>query len=134
MAPRVVFDTNVFVSAYAFGGKPRELMLAATAGDIELVTSPAILAELARVLADKFAVDTDRVEKVIGEVVRVAEIMRPGERVAIIADEPDNRALECAREGGAEWIFSGDAHLIELREFEGVAVLSVAEAVERLAS
>lgn len=130
MACRAVFDTNVFVSAYAFGGKPAQLMRAAIASDIVLVTSPMILAELARVLADKLAFDSREVEDVLGQIVRVAEIVRPISRIELISDEPDNRVLECAREGAAEWIVSGDSHLLAIGEFEGVRTVSPSEAVQ----
>lgn len=130
MACRAVFDTNVFVSAYAFGGKPAQLMRAVIAGDIVLVTSPMILAELARVLADKLAFDSREVEDVLGQIVRVAEIVRPISRIELVSDEPDNRVLECAREGAAEWIVSGDSHLLAIGEFEGVRTVSPSEAVQ----
>ncbi len=133
MARRVVFDTNVFVSAYAFGGKPAELMRLAIVGEIVLVTSAAILAELARVLADKFGFEADRVEQVIGQIARIAEVVRPVSRIEIVSDEPDNRVLECAREGAANLIVSGDAHLLELGAFEGIRVLSPSQTLALLA-
>lgn len=129
MAPRAVFDTNVLVSAYAFGGVPAALMRAAIVGDVELVTSPALLAELARVLADKLDFDAPRVDDVIRQVARVAAVVRPHARLTVIADEPDNRVLECAVEGRADMIVSGDRHLLDLGEFEGVRIVTVATAV-----
>jgi uncharacterized protein len=133
VARRVVFDTNVFVSAYAFGGKPAELIRAAIVGEVVLVTSPPILAELARVLADKLGFEADRVDQVIGQIARIAEVVRPVSRVEIVSDEPDNRVLECAREGAADLIVSGDAHLLELGAFEGIRVLSPSQALALLA-
>lgn len=125
---RVVFDTNVYFSAYGFGGRPAKLMKAAIAGEFELVTSPALLAELARVLADKLEFDDTHVEEVIRQVSRVAHIARPLSRISVIADDPDNRVLECAVEGGADTIVSGDRHLLALGEFAGIAILSVTDA------
>lgn len=128
MTSRVVFDTNVYVSAYAFGGAPAELMRVAIAGDIELVTSPTLLAELARVLADKLDFDQEHVAAVVRQIARIAVVVRPSTRLSVIADEPDNRVLECAVEGGASLIVSGDRHLLSLYEYEGIRVVSVAEA------
>jgi uncharacterized protein len=133
VARRVVFDTSVFVSAYAFGGEPAELIGAAIVGEVVLVTSPPILAELARVLADKLGFEADRVDQVIGQIARIAEVVRPVSRVEIVSDEPDNRVLECAREGAADLIVSGDAHLLELGAFEGIRVLSPSQALALLA-
>lgn len=129
---KVVFDTNVCVSTYAFGGLPAALMRAAITGDVELVTSPALLAELARVLADKLDFDHEHVDDVIRQIVRVAAVVRPQMRLAVIADEPDNRVLECAVEGGADIIVSGDRHLLELRAYDGVRIASVAATAAEL--
>ncbi len=127
--PRVVFDTNVLVSAYTFGGPPAELMTRAIMGELELVTSPALLAELARVLADKLGFDTERVDAVVLQIVRIADVVRPASRLCVIADEPDNRVLECAVEGDAELIVSGDRHILNLGEYNGIVILGVADAL-----
>lgn len=134
MALRVVLDTNVLVSAYGFGGKPAELMRAAIRGEIELVTSPPLLAELARVLADSLHFDVAHVEAVVGQIARVADVVRPAATLSVIADEPDNRVLECGSEGRAGLIVSGDKHLLELGEFAGIPVVRPADALGRIAS
>ena len=51
---RVVADTNVLVSALQFGGRPRDLLDLATDGQIDLAISETIVAEILRVLRDKF--------------------------------------------------------------------------------
>ena len=129
---RVVFDTNVFVSAYGFGGGPATLMRAAITSEFELVTSPALLAELARVLADKLEFDVTHVEEVVRQIARVALVVRPRSTLAVIADEQDNRVLECAVEANADTIVSGDRHLLGLGEYEGISVITVAEALGAL--
>jgi putative PIN family toxin of toxin-antitoxin system len=132
VASRVVLDTNVYVSAYAFGGIPARLMRAAITADFELVTSPAILAEVARVLADKLGFDRPHVEDVVRQLALVAVVVRPRRRLSVIADEPDNRVLECALEADATFVVSGDHHLLDIREFEGIRVLGVTEARDLL--
>ncbi|MDZ4170188.1 MAG: putative toxin-antitoxin system toxin component, PIN family [Coriobacteriia bacterium] len=127
----VVLDTNVYVSAYAFGGVPAEIMRAAITHEIEIATSPAILAELARVLVDKLGFSQSRVEDVVRQIARVATVVKPRVSLDVIADDPDNRVLECALESEASFIVSGDRHLLELGEFEGVLIISCAEAAER---
>lgn len=134
MAPRAVLDTNVLISAYAFGRAPADLVRAAIRGEIEIATSPALLAELARVLADKLDFDQQHVEEVVKQVARVADVVRPRRRLAVLEDEPDNRVLECAQEAGASYVVTGDHHLLELGGFGGVQVISVAAAREVLAN
>ena len=121
---RAVFDTNVYVSAYGFGGLPAQLMRAAIIGELEIATSPAILAELARVLADKLEFDAEHVEAVVLQVSRIAHVVRPHVRLRVIADDPDNRVLECAVASGADTIVSGDRDPLALGDYEGVHVCS----------
>jgi putative PIN family toxin of toxin-antitoxin system len=129
---RVVLDTNVYISAYGFGGLPARLMRPAIMGGFELVTSPALLAEVARVLADKLEFDSERVEAAVMQIARIAAVVRPTQRLSVVADEPDNRVLECAVCGGADTIVSGDRHLLELGEYAGIRIVSVAQVVEGL--
>lgn len=124
---RVVLDTNVYISAYGFGGKPAELMRAAIAGEYELVTSPAILTEVAEKLESVLGFDREHTEEVIRQIARVATMVRPDVRLSVVADEADNRILEAAVEGVAEIIVSGDRHMLELREWEGIRVMRVAQ-------
>lgn len=123
---RVVLDTNVYVSAYGFSGKPADVMRAAIAGEFELVTSPAILMEVADKLEAVLGFDRQHTEAVVRQITRVATIVRPSERLAVVADEADNRILEAAALAGAQIIVSGDHHLLELGVWNGVRMLKVA--------
>jgi putative PIN family toxin of toxin-antitoxin system len=129
---RVVLDTNVFVSAYGFGGKPAEVLRGAIAGVYVLVTSPAILTELADKLYEVLGFDDEHVREVVSQLARIAEVVRPEVRLAVLADDPDNRVLECATEGGADVIVSGDHHLLDLGTYGEVRVVRVAEFLEGL--
>ncbi len=129
---RIVLDTSVFVSAHVFGGKPGRLWRALVDQDARLVSSPAILAEVARVLSDKFGISTSRVEAVLLQAARVGELVRPVRTLLIVADEPDNRVLECAVEGGADAVVTGDRDLLDLGSYCGIDIVTVAHALERL--
>jgi putative PIN family toxin of toxin-antitoxin system len=132
MSTRVVLDTNVFFSAYGYGGKPARLVAAALDEEFELMTSPAIMAELARVLATGLGADVDRIRSVVVQVTRSAVVIRPATKRDAVIDESDNRILECAVDGGADLIVSGDRHLLRLGEFRGIEIVTVAEALDRL--
>jgi putative PIN family toxin of toxin-antitoxin system len=131
---RVVFDTNVLISAFVFpGGGPEAAYRAALSGRIVLVTSPALLAELARVLADKFGWDDVMVETAVRQVARIGTVVRPRDTVSVIHRDPnDDRVLEAAREGAADLIVSGDRHLLGLRSWDGIRVVRVVELLEEL--
>jgi len=128
---RVVLDTNVYISAYGFGGKPAEVMRAAILGEFELVTSPAILLEVADKLETVLGFDRKHTTEVARQIARVATIVRPVHRIAVVADDADNRILEAAAESGADFIVSGDRHLLDLGKWEGIRVVRVAEFLGR---
>ncbi len=128
---RVVFDSNVYVSAFVFGGKPARLWRAMLEEEVHLVVSPAVLAEVARVLGDKFEVTPARVESLVRQVVRAADIVEPVNRLEVVGDEPDNRIVECAVEGHAQVIVTGDAHLLDIAEYRGIEIVTVTQALER---
>jgi putative PIN family toxin of toxin-antitoxin system len=96
-------------------------------GRVELVSSPALLAELARVLGDKFEADSRAVEQVVAQLALISTTVNPQERVSAISDDPsDNRVLEAALAGNATIVVSGDRHLLKLREWRGIRVLDPA--------
>ena len=59
--------------------------------------------------------------------------MHPQERLAVIADDPDNRILECAVASQADFIISGDKYLLNLRNFQGIKIVTPAEFLESFA-
>ena len=125
---KVVLDTNVLVSALVFpGGVPEQVYRLAIEGRITLVTSPPLLAELGRVLTQKFGWQDDYLRAALAQIVRIGVIVEPLERVSIIADDPDDdRVLEAAQTAGAAVIVSGDRHLLSLGHWGEVAILSPA--------
>ena len=125
---RLVFDTNVYVSAFVVPGSKSELALALAArGLFELVVSPDILAELREKLVAKFGYSRTQTEKVGIAISEIAAVAEPGARLSVLADEPDNRILECAVEAGAAAIVTGDKELLALKSYEGIGVMTVAE-------
>lgn len=120
---RVVLDTNVYISAYGFGGKPAEVLRAAITGEYALLTSPAVLTEVADKLYSVLGFDDEHVRAVIMQVSRIAEVLRPRARLTVVSDDPDNRILECATEGVADVIVSGDHHLLDIGAYHGIRIL-----------
>lgn len=125
---KVVIDTNVLVSALVFpGGVPEQVYRLAMEGRITLVTSPPLLAELGRVLTEKFGWQDEYLRAALAQIVRTGEIVEPVEHVSIIVDDPDDdRVLEAAQAAGATLIVSGDRHLLSLGRWGEVTILSPA--------
>jgi len=123
---KVVFDTNVFVSALIFPGGDGELaLLRVVQGTDTLLLSRAIVGELLEVLARKFARDREELARVAVFLDGLAEVVEPTLRVFALADSPDNRILECAVAGGADLIVTGDKQMLALKSYEGIRIASL---------
>jgi uncharacterized protein len=128
---RIVFDTNIYISAFITpGGRGEEAYLKAINGKVELISSIPIITEFARKLHEKFHWEDEKIRAAIRHVASVAEVVKPREKIALLADEPDNRILECAAESGAAMIVTGNRHLLELGRYEGTEIVSLAVFVE----
>jgi uncharacterized protein len=124
---RAVLDTNIYVSAFALPGSiAEEALQRAVHGRYELVTSTAILAELATVLANKFKWDPGRALEACREILEISTVVRPKKHIRVLADDPDNRILECALAAHADCIVTGDKHLLGLGRFEGIPIFRLA--------
>lgn len=132
--PVVVLDTNVLVSAFGWRGPEREVYRLARAGVVQAFTSPTLVAELERVLGyPKFSLQPSQVDRIVEHVRSVANLVAPDRKVnAVREDSSDNRVLECAVAAEADWIVSGDHHLLELERFEGIPIVSAAHLLELL--
>ena len=122
--PRVVLDSNVFISAVLFGGKPREILDLAIKGLIGIAVSDDILDEIKGALeGKKFQFPMKSVYASMREIEDLAELVEPKERIEAVPDDPeDNRVLECAAESGSNVIVSGDSHLLALRSFGKIKI------------
>ncbi len=93
----VVLDTNILVSGLGWSGPPSVVVDAVLAGQLMLVSSPSLLAELERVLAyPKLAAVFVDPAGIAGRIRTLAELVEPASTLAVLADEPDNRILEAA--------------------------------------
>jgi len=129
---RVVLDSNVFISALLFGGVPELPIRLAVAGKITLLTSSAILTEVSGVLSSKFRWTEAQVSDLRKEIRSLAEEIRVISQVSLVADAADNRILECAVDGKADFVITGDRHLLDLKEYVGIRIVSPREFAERV--
>jgi putative PIN family toxin of toxin-antitoxin system len=129
---RVVLDTNVLISGILFGGKPRKILEIAIRGDIRLCLSEPILEELRGVLQrSKFDYSPEMIQSILTELTGIADFVNPSETLNVILEDPeDNRILECAVEAKANYIISGDLHLLKLSRYRNIEVLNVAAFLE----
>lgn len=135
MTRRAVLDSNVIVSGLGWSGAPARIVEAVLAGELVLVTSSPLLAELRRVLA------YPKLAKVIPDGPRLADlvemssvVVEPMDAFAVVEDESDNRILEAAVAASVDYIVSGDDHLLTLGIFQDIPILTPAEFVRTVLS
>ena len=125
---KVVFDTNILVSAIVFPGGRGEAALRRIIDERDqLVLSKPILDELLGILARKFSRDGEELAHVAVFLSDLAHYVKPRRRLRVVKDEPDNRILECALTGRAAAIVTGDHALLALRNYRSVHIISLRE-------
>jgi len=134
---RAVFDTNVLVSALLWHGPPHALLEQVRNGSIALITSPALLAELADVIgrakfdAILMRANTSR-EQALAQVRQLAEVVDPPPLPQPVCRDPDDDAvLALALAAKVDCIVSGDNDLLVLETFQGIAIITPAQALLR---
>ena len=130
---RAVADTNTVVSGLLWRGKPRRVLDAARDGIVELFASPALLEELQDVLSrEKFAArlaeaNVSAHELVVGYSALASVIEAEPIEPVVIADPDDDAVLSCAVAAQCEVIVSGDHHLLALKHYQGIRIVTAAE-------
>jgi hypothetical protein len=137
---RVVVDTNVFVSSLLNKtGSPARVVDAWRSGEYLLVTSPSIIAEIEKVVAlprirKKYALAVKDIQQLIDLLEKETIIVSGLSHIdTAIADDPtDQIFLSWALDAGADAIVSGDRHLLNLEQFEGIPIMTVQNFLARL--
>ena len=133
MAPKIVIDTNIYISAIFWGGKPREVVDLGRSSRITIFTSPEIQGELERKLKTKFGLDDPEVYQILLDLSVFTVTVTPSYKIPIIDDDPDdNKFIECAVASKAECVISGDKHLLKLKQYMGIQIKKAAEFLSTL--
>jgi putative PIN family toxin of toxin-antitoxin system len=128
---RVVFDTNIFISALAIpGGVAEKAVSRVLEGHDELVISSQIIKEVLTVLSLKFGRDREAFSHLAVILSELGDLVEPKQTVRVLKDDPDNRILECARSGRADVIVTGDKEMLRLGEYNRVKIVSLKEYLE----
>ena len=135
---KAVLDTNVWVSAIIWGGLPASIVKAAEDGKVLIIVSEEILQEISKALAyprlreiyEEIGVTR---EELMEAVLRVGKLVNVGTRLNIVRENhADNKFLECAVDGDADYVVSGDDHLLGLEHYQHIRMLSVRRFCELL--
>ena len=131
----VVADSNVFISALVYGGKPLQLLELGLEQEIHVITSPAILEETLGVLQTKFGYSPEQLLEARARIENTCYgVFTPGVKLEVVKDDPDdNKILELAAQIG-DVIVTGDRHLLKLGDFRGVKIQRPAEFLDEFQS
>ena len=125
---KVVFDTNIFISAFVIpGSKAEEAYLRALKRDFVLYSSVAILTETAQTLREKFDWSNSKITHLLKTISKVAAVIKTQPHLHLLSDEPDNRVLECAEAADADFIVTGNKHLLSLRHFQHSRIVRLSD-------
>ena len=132
---RVVLDTNTLISALLFSGTASRLAPLWQSRRITVLVSKEILQEYLRVLAyPKFQLGDHEIRALVEEeLLPFAETIRVRRRLAVVRRDPeDDKFLECAVAGRAEYLMTGDRDLREFGSYRGITILTVGGFLERM--
>ncbi len=137
--PRVVLDTNALISATLVElGYSAQILRAFRQNQIQLVISPYIVAEYSRVvrrphITKRYKQVQERADAIVHYSNDRALVVKPETVERVVPDDAkDDAILACAKEGNAQYIVSGDEHLLKLREYKGIKILTPREFVEQV--
>ena len=126
---KVVLDTNVFISGIFWKGASNKVILNWKEGKFTLITSLETILEIIKILKDfKTKLPDDLIKEWVDLIVRNSIIVGPKEKMTIVEDDPkDNIFIETAVAGNADYIISQDNHLLKLKEFRGIKIITPEE-------
>ena len=125
---KIVIDTNVFVSAVFFGGKPLDVIRTVISKENEAYVSPEIWDEYADVierLGRKYP--KNKRTDLLQQMLKIFKIVSPSHSVDTCRDKDDNKFISCALESKCMFIVSGDDDLLSLKQVEDVRIVTAAE-------
>jgi putative PIN family toxin of toxin-antitoxin system len=130
---KITLDTNVLISAIFWNGDSNSILEYVEKGELTLILSKDILEELIRVLnykdiQDKIVNKNLEMSRTVEKIATMSIIIQPRTKLYIVTDDPDdNKILECAKAGNVYYVVSSDIHLLELKRFENIIILTPKE-------
>lgn len=137
---RVVFDTNIVVSGWLWSGAPHKAIAVAKSGQITLVISEAMVDELKDVLnrpkfEHRLKIIAQTVDEVVSDYLQFTQVIEASPIIPTISADPDDDlVLACALSGIVDFVVTGDPHLLELRNFRGIPIITVNDFLEHMSN
>ncbi len=125
MSIRVTPDTNVLVSSTIVKGSSFEILRLSKLGKIKLVLSLEIIKEFKEVISrPKFGFSEEQISNAVKQLISISEIIVSVTKIKIVKDDnDDNIILSTAIDGKAEYLVSGDPHLLKIKNFKSIKIV-----------
>lgn len=132
MTEKIVFDTNVLISATLWeNSAAQKLLFKCIKENIQIFSSQEIIEEYKEILARDFDYDEQEIGEILERVFQFLTLVNPSKKVDIVKeDSEDNKIVECALESKADYIISYDKHLLNLKEFERMKIVKPEEIIK----
>ena len=133
---KIVIDTNILISGTFWNGAPYSIIRLIDLGEVILIMSRPIFAEYDIVvrrdeIMDKTAYEEAKI-KSVREILQTALIVNPVNRIKFVIEDPDDdKFIEAAHEGKADYIISRDRHLLKLKNYEDIQIITPEEFLRR---
>ena len=131
---KVVIDTNILISALGWKGKPNEIFSRVLDEEFELIISQKQIEELREVMNyPKFSFTEEQKSRFITLLLNVAKVVEISNKLKVIKEDPDDDIiLETAVENNVDFIISGDHHLLKLKEYSNVKIVTANEFLSQI--
>ena len=130
---KAVIDTNIFLSALFWEGKPKQVVKLALLKKIVGVSSTPILQELENKLLKKFKYPEEQTIRYLQLIVENFSIVKPEKKITIVKDDPDdNKIIEAAIEAKADYIVTGDKHLLKIGNYHKIKIVKPNEFLKKI--
>ena len=129
---KIVPDTNIIISSVFWRGEPYEVIKKGMSGEYQLVTSAEILDEVADRLRGKFHFPEEGIRQLVDVMLTHCHIVETISKFNVVRDKKDNKIIECAFDGKADYIVTGDSDLLGLNKFRGIKILTAKKFVEEM--
>ena len=128
MNPKLVFDTNILISGYLWNGRPRQAIRVVKTKGFTLLYCKESIDELIRVLSIKFGLDSEEIFRIVVDLQTIGKNIRViSKNQPITDDHTDNLFINLAIDGDARFIVSGDSHLLKLKKYKKIEMMTVYE-------
>lgn len=131
---KAVYDANIYVSGLLYKGNPYKVFEAARTPLVKVFVSDSIVSEIYNALrSEYFNLSHFEAKRLIHRVLKRTELITPTQTVKVVKDDPDdNKYLECALTARAKCIVTGDQHLLDIKKFKSIKILSARSFLEEI--